>query len=149
MLLDLDSALEDVQRALADAREEQERLNAHIESLQAEAHGLQLALARHSGGAESRSASNGEATKWKRLARTDAVVTVLHTEPKALGPAEITKILHSKGRDDERDHVAAALAYLKRKGRVDHVGPGQWTVNLLDDEEESQTPLGFEGGDAP
>jgi hypothetical protein len=145
MLLDLNSALANVQHELADAREKQERLNAYIESLQAEAHGLELALARHSGEAEVRSASNGEATRWKRLARTDAILAVLEEVDTAMGPADITKALHSKGRDDKRDHVAAALAYLKRKGRVEHEEFGKWTVRGS----EAQRDLGVEGGDAP
>ena len=69
----------------------------------------------------------------------------LYDSSRPLGPAQITKALHKRGREDPRDHVAAALAYLKRKGRVEHVGPGKWTVEAA---EGSQAPISIEGGDA-
>jgi hypothetical protein len=146
MLLDLDGALQDVETELAAARERQEKLTAYIESLQAEAHGLRLALARHSGDSEVASASNGQAARWRRYPRTDAILAVLEEADTPMGPADITRELHTKGREDERAHVAAALAYLKRKGRVQHLTLGEWAAR---EPQETQVDLGLEGGDVP
>jgi hypothetical protein len=144
MRLDLNSALEDVRQELSSAQTRLEKLAAYIESLKAEERGLTLALSRHNGHSSEEAPSGGDTAKWQRMTRTDAILAVLIEAEKSMGPAEIAKALHDKGREDPRDHVAAALAYLKRKGRVDHGDVGEWSVGLDEPEEESQ--LGLEGG---
>ena len=143
--LDLHSALEDVRQELASSQARLEKLSAYIESLKVEERGLELALSRHNGQLSEETPSVGDAAKWKGMARTDAILAVLTQAEEPMGPAEIARVLHDRGRDDPRDHVAAALAYLKRKGRVDHGDVGEWSVGLEASDEESR--LDLEGGD--
>lgn len=140
----LKTALEDVKRELLAARSAQEQLANRIESLQAEARGLELAIARHTG--QSGDATGESSSRWRRMNRTDAVLAVLTDSEIPLGAAGITRVLHEHGRDDPRDHVAATLAYLKNKGSVEHHEDiGKYSV-----EADSDTrSLGFEGGDSP
>ena len=149
-MLDLNTlreALDNVRGELTSARARQEELASYIESLQAEARGLELALARHNGQSDSDATATQEASRWRRMARTDAVLSVLEQSDKPLGAADITKVLHANGRDDARDHVAACLAYLKGKGRVEHLEDvGKYAVETNSDSQAP--PLGFEGGDA-
>ena len=133
-MLDLKSALEDVDRELKDAHEQQQRLTGTIESLEAEARGLELAIARHNGQVQEMVAANGETAAWRKMPRTDAVIRVLAEADEPLGPAGITGELHQHGREDRRDPVAATLAYLKKKGRVSHESYGMWTVDTLSED---------------
>ena len=127
-MIDLKSALDDVRHELATAREQQQSLIAHIESLEAEAHGLELAVARHNGHGAEAAVVRSEVSNWRKMSRTDAILQILEESSQPLGPAEITAALHAQGRNDRRDPVAAALAYLKTKNRVHHVDYGKWTT---------------------
>jgi hypothetical protein len=67
-----------------------------------------------------------EVREWQELARTDAIMRVLHEIDEPLSPAEIAQALVARGRDDPAHHVSAALAHLKNSGRVRQVARGQW-----------------------
>jgi len=139
-LLDqLRTALDETDEALRVARAERDRILAEIETLESERRGLDLAIARRNGSSE----QTDDSGHWRRLNRTDAVVAVLNESDESLGPAEITERLIRHGRDDKRDSVAAALAYLKRTGRVSHIGTAAWTLPRL---EMSSV---VDGGDSP
>jgi hypothetical protein len=146
----LKEALENVQHELATAHSEQERIAHKIETLQAEARGLELFIARHNGHDDEDAATDRQQTsRWRRMSRTDAVEAALDESDRPLGAADITKVLRAKGRDDPRDHVAATLAYLKRKGRVEHHD----SINKYSKDHVVPVQLspfdGFGGGDSP
>ena len=136
LLHQLRTALSETDDALDAARHDRAELDVRIESLEMERRGLELAIARRNGTAPD---ANGDT--WRRMARTDAVIKILEESDGPLSPIEVTEQLHRHGRDDRRDPVAAALAYLKRDNRVRHVGPAQWTVY--------KPQLLLEGGDSP
>ncbi|WP_298944582.1 hypothetical protein [uncultured Microbacterium sp.] len=61
--------------------------------------------------------------------RSDAVwtaVKMLSRTGSTASPAGIEDFLRERGRDDSRDAIGAALAYLNRTKRVVRVGRGQW-----------------------
>lgn len=142
MLMELiESAIEARQEIEDDLRElakRAERLERERDEIRLEEQGYRLALARHFPDSApvretSASASNalfaiedGIAT----MARTDAVefaVRHLSREPGEVAtPAEIEEFLRARGRDDSRDAIGAALAYLNRNGRVQNVSRGRW-----------------------
>lgn len=145
-MLNVQDALDDVTRELDAATRDQAAIQNKIETLEAEKRGLELFLARHSGRGEEAVTANGAAQEWLRLSRTSAVLRVLSDHDYPLSPAEITERLRSHGRSDRRDPVAAALAYLKREGRVEHVGIGAWTVFTDPDDASSLNLELLEGG---
>ena len=72
---------------------------------------------------EARLQPTGHLTKMKR---TDAIVDVLRTAAKGLGPTEILNELKADGRDDKLRDVTAPLDYLYNKKRVDRVSRGSY-----------------------
>jgi len=134
--MDLETVLQETRQSLSDAIDQREELELLIANLEAELHGLELAVQRRQrstlaqgDSAESASVADDrrQSRLWSRKSRTDAIVDVLaELYPQTLGPKDITDQLHKKGRDDERDSVAAALAYLKGRGRVERVDYGAW-----------------------
>jgi hypothetical protein len=65
-----------------------------------------------------------------RLPRTDAAEVALREKVAELagpaGPADIERYFRAHGRDDKRDHISAAMAYLKSKHRAYTVGHAKW-----------------------
>lgn len=68
-------------------------------------------------------------TEWRTLPRTDAVAQMMAQQNRPLRPMELSKLLISSGRsDDSTRNVSAALAYLKKQGRVESASPGYWIL---------------------
>lgn len=127
MAIDLRTALETARAEREAAEGQLHEVEAKIESLDIEITGLEMAFARHNGKAEPSSGlSPSEARKWKRMHRTDAIIRVLTEAGEPMGPRDITDVLLSVGRKDQRKLVAAAIQYLKRERRVHWLGRGQW-----------------------
>lgn len=82
----------------------------HIQTLLAELHGLDATIA----SLEARLQPTGHLATMKR---TDAIVDVLRTAAKGLGPTEILNELKAGGRDDKLRDVMATLDYLYDKKR--------------------------------
>lgn len=76
-------------------------------------------------------------TDWGNLARTSVVldaVLALSKDSGAATPGAIVEFLSQRNRDDSRELVSAALAYLHKKHLVSNVGRGQW-VPVADENE--------------
>lgn len=126
-MVDLRTALKESLAAKVASEERRDEINADIESLEIEIKGLHLAIARRNGeGPTEGRLSPTEVKRWRALKRTDAVVKVLEESKVALGPLDVTSLLHERGRDDPRNSVAASLAYLQKQLRVHSKGRGQW-----------------------
>ena len=72
-----------------------------------------------------------EEDDWTTLARTRAVEVAVGELSLAKGfatPAEIEALLRSRGRDDIRDHIGAALAYLNRSDKVHRRARAEWVT---------------------
>ncbi len=138
----LEILLAEVDVVLADAEAELRRLEEQVAGLRAERYGLQLALARRQGGvppavvpAGAASSHGGvgdvdwEPVPWPELSRAEAVYQVLLDEMGPLSRGTITERLAEVGRvGDDPDSVSAALAYLRRTGRAERTGLGQWVA---------------------
>lgn len=138
----LQTVLGDVELLLVDAEDRLRRVEEEVASLQAERYGLQLALARLRGGVvpvppPPLPALPGDGTvepgwvpaSWQELSRAEAVYQVLLEENGALSRGTITERLAEVGRvGDDPDAVSAALAYLRRTGRAERTGLGQWVA---------------------
>jgi hypothetical protein len=125
---------------LAESQLELRRLEDYVRSLEAERYGLQLALARRR---EERRATGAVAPEaavvrgaeapvrasWPDRPRSDAVFEVLAADASPMTRGEIVERLSTTGRvGDHADAVSATLAYLRRTGRVERVGPGLWAA---------------------
>ena len=137
----LQAVLGEVEVLLADAEDQLRRLEEHVAGLQAERYGLQLALARREGrGHAAAPAASpalagsvaGEAAwevPWPELSRAEAVYQLLLDEGGPLSRGVLTERLGDVGRvGDDPDSVSAALAYLRRTGRAERTGLGQWVA---------------------
>jgi hypothetical protein len=133
-LTQAEDSLEETESELAELHERAQRLKAEI-------HGLRLALAAHEqpqketlftrllNGAANVGVAFLTLEEWRRLPRTEAVTRVFaETGFEPLHRKVVTDMLHAKGRDDDIKDVSAALAYLKREGRAESLGNGQWLV---------------------
>jgi hypothetical protein len=139
----LQAVLGEVEVLLADAEDQLRRLEEHVAGLQAERYGLQLALARREGGgptgplpaspALAGSVAGGGAWEvpWPDLSRAEAVHQLLLDEGGPLSRGVLTERLAEVGRvGDDPDSVSAALAYLRRTGRAERTGLGQWVATV-------------------
>jgi hypothetical protein len=66
---------------------------------------------------------------WLDMSRSDAVfhaVDIISKEQEDVSPADIENFLKAHGREDDRDSIGAALAYLNRNNRVNRLGRGRW-----------------------
>ncbi len=132
--MDLAAALTDAEQALAELLKTRSELDGAIEDRQAEIYGLQLALSRHRPEDENEIifpvdlGPEASGKYWRGLARVDAIDKVLTTMETPMGPTEISEYLGGMGRNDTPNDVSAALAYLKRIGRVVRVGRARWTT---------------------
>lgn len=124
-------------------RQECERLEMKLEELQQEEQGYRLALARRFPDVAGMSVPVSSPTPSAQAglfalpddlvtqSRSDAVeaaIRVLTRTASVASPAAIEEFLRSRGRDDTRDAIGAALAYLNRTDRVKNVGRGQWRL---------------------
>lgn len=128
---------------LAQAELDIRRLEERVRLLQAERQGLRLALARHGDGVSTSStvasiptgssvgaSGAGTPTPWVHLSRAEAVLETLVREGRPLARLEIVGLLADVGRtDDDADAVSAALAYLRRTGKVHRAASGQWVTS--------------------
>ncbi|MEI5585410.1 MULTISPECIES: hypothetical protein [unclassified Agromyces] len=64
--------------------------------------------------------------KQTRADAVEAAVRSIADERGTASPAAIEEFLRAGGRDDTRDAIGAALAYLNRTDRVVNVARGQW-----------------------
>lgn len=85
-----------------------------------------------------------EEARWIFMPRTDAVVKALAAVEPA-SPADVQAYLSERGRDDGRDLISAALAHLKRSGRVWRLGYSQWTSTPPPKNAESPADTGLSG----
>lgn len=132
------SAREKVEKRMSELREELESLTDDIDSLNLEEQGYRLALARrfptaHAPGEESAPGTrtpllslDGDLAARSRSDAVETAVRMIARDAPAASPTAIEEFLHERGRDDTRDAIGAALAYLKRTNRVTRVSRGQW-----------------------
>jgi hypothetical protein len=111
----LRSELEQVHSELAAAKVEYASLGAKIKGLQAQSEALTQALSGMAG-----HSSRASITK----PRTDAIVDVLMASDTEMTINDVIAALHNSGRDENYDNVAADLAYLADRGRVDRLRRG-------------------------
>lgn len=140
VLLDL---LAEADFLLTEAESELRLVEERVKALDAERYGLQLALDRRRGVAttavapSTMASSEGhdpapswEPAPWPTLSRAEAVLQLLLEEEAPLSRVTITQRLAELGREgDDPDAVSAALAYLRRTGRAERAGPGQWVAS--------------------
>lgn len=72
---------------------------------------------------------SGPVTDWGNLSRTHVVekaVEVLARMNGAATPDSIQEFLQARNRDDSKDMIGAALAYLNKKTKVRSIGRAQW-----------------------
>jgi hypothetical protein len=149
----LEAALAEVKAAIPGAQAEAEKAARHVAALLDEERGLQLALAR-------RTASAGASTTvktvgvdavlvapptepaapeiasaepygdWTSLNHMDAVQRALTEAKRPLSPQDIVRALRAVGRSDSNEQVRAALAALKRRGRVSLPARAQWVATV-------------------
>ena len=103
-----------IESELADKEEQLARLRSEVRALR-----LQLSELRNGGGAPQ---------PMTELTYSDAVVEVLRQDGGALSPQQIHELLLAAGRDDEPRSLGGSLPALKRRGRVERVGRGQWVM---------------------
>ena len=91
---------------------------------------------------------------WAEKKRASAVELVLATAKRPVHRTAITEALQRVGRPNETlQDVAAALAYLNRKGRARPIGDGFWVhidfvgATLLVDSRIAGPPISEKGGD--
>jgi hypothetical protein len=132
----------DTQREVDRLRKELQKLEAAIASLEQEEQGYRLALARRfpeAADAQLPQPQPGDEPELfpleddlRKQSRSDAVEAAVRvitkTEPSAT-PTLIEEFLHERGRDDTRDAIGAALAYLNRNGRVTNIARGHWRLS--------------------
>jgi hypothetical protein len=138
-------------KALTVAQAQVSELQTKVETLRAERDAFLSALRRRSPNRPTPIAQpdpvpvasvSAEVAFWRKMNRVAAVERALAAiEPAS--PQEVQKYLSDAGRDDGRDLVSAALAHLKRAGRVERLGQAQWRT-VRDD---SQTTWPLEGQD--
>lgn len=138
----LRQVLTETEVLLAQAEGELRRLEERVRALLAERQGLHLALVRHrAGGSETptrarslaepvvESARASRSVPWLDLSRSEAVLQVLGAENRPMSRLDIVGALADVGRvEDDADAVSAALAYLRRTGKVERVAAGQWSA---------------------
>lgn len=110
-----------LERQIAERRAQREADYEHIQTLLAELEGLDATIA----SLEARLQPTG---RLAEMARTDAIVDVLRTAGKGLGPTEILSELKASGRDDKLRDVTATLDYLCGKKRVERVKRGSYVA---------------------
>ena len=86
---------------------------------------------------------------WASLNHMDAVLRALSEANRPLSPQDIVRALRAVGRSDSNDQVRAALAALKRHGRVSLMGRAQWVATAANlsrlDEAQIFQPPGSNG----
>ena len=103
-----------IESELADKEEQLARLRSEVRALR-----LQLT--------ELRSGADAPQPVTE-LTYSDAVVVVLRQDGGALSPQQIHELLLAAGRDDELRSLGGILQALKKRGRVERVGRGQWVI---------------------
>ena len=137
----LQALLAEVELLLTDAEAQLVRLEEQVNGLQAERYGLQLALARRRDQAptadlqgplrppQQGARATWETVPWQDMSRAEAVLQLLLEEGGPLSRMGIAERLAEVGRvGDDPDAVSAALAYLRRTGRAERAGAGQWVA---------------------
>lgn len=143
--MDIQELIQDAEVALGAAKQRQEDLEAklaqvgtEIEALHEELRGLRLAQARREGRPPEdidAEAETSEYEVWTKMTRLGAVERVLAESQGPKSPSAIARLLSERGRDDRPVLVSAALAHLKRQGRVVQAQYGLWTLPGKADEE--------------
>lgn len=109
--VDLTERVAEVERQLAEQRDELARGAARMRGLEAELDAL-----RSGGGIEDLATAS----------RTDAIVAVLRGAEGTLSPSEILERLHAAGRSDELRSVTATLDHLVKKSAVHRPARGRY-----------------------
>lgn len=135
------AARQETETKIRDLMEQIQELETERDDLRVEEQGYRLALARRfpdSAAATTEARTSAVVGLFslddglERQPRSDAVETavkILSRGPEGFAtPAAIEEFLHERGRDDSRDAIGAALAYLNRNSRVMNVGRGQWKL---------------------
>jgi hypothetical protein len=152
----LEAALAETEAAIPAAQAEAEAASRRLAGLLDEVRGLQLALARRTppvavsttrtsttvktvgvdavlgappaepAESEVASAEPSGGGDWASLNHMDAVLRALTEAKRPLSPKDIVRALRVVGRPDTNDQVRAALAALKKRGRVSLKGRAQW-----------------------
>jgi hypothetical protein len=64
---------------------------------------------------------------WLGMPRSKAILTMMRTTGKPMGPADLSRALKDVGRTkDEPNYVSSTLDFLKKRGKVRSLGEGQW-----------------------
>lgn len=72
---------------------------------------------------------NGSDAPWRPMPRNHAILRLLRETGEPLGPAEIAQMMAERGREnDSPNYVSAALANLKKQGKVYSPVFGKWTT---------------------
>jgi hypothetical protein len=136
----LAALIENAANALAAAEDEYKRAQETVDELRQEHDVLVRILRRQERQAvgsgvmvaEAKSAATAPAAEgvdWVNDPRTTVVEQALRhlwSDERTVAPANIYAFLVSKGRDDNKDRISAALAHLAHKGRVHRVGSASW-----------------------
>jgi len=129
----LRTLMSDAEAELVKVQRELELARVRESEIREERDALAVVLRRREGGAASvRSdtvAPVVTASEFESLPRTEAVAVSLSELTSAglpTGPKEIEAYFTERGRNDQRGHISAALAYLNTRQRAHRVGRGEW-----------------------
>lgn len=127
------TALAEAQSALEAAENESAEAKIKVERLRKEVAGLRRALSAYGHDDEPssvlvKSSLPQDASKWRSLTRTAAIERMFQEQDSDLHRKRLTTLLVERGRNDQIRDVSAALAYLKRVGRVSPLGDGYWRL---------------------
>ena len=129
LMVDINTALQDAEADLAKFERSRTRLDEQIKAVKLEIAGLTAARNRYvHGQAERVAAEVSSADEWGDLTRTDAVLKIMATINRPASPTDIAKLLVKMGREENTNPVAAALAYLHQKGKVESLRRGAWVL---------------------
>lgn len=125
MPTDLERIIGDLERKVETAR----RIAEELPSLE-----QRLAVARelhaeYNGGPSPRKEEAAAKVDWPSLSRRKAILLVLQQSPEPMSPAAIGEELRRHGRKGDESHsISAALANMKKAGKVVATGFAQWTT---------------------
>jgi tyrosyl-tRNA synthetase len=132
----LERLVADAEEARIEKEEAQRLLTEEIAAIRQEEDALKAALHRRLAAESMKSGATSLPpiplpASWVSMSRADAVekaiAEVVATADSA-SPSDIEQVLASHGRNDTRDEIGGATAYLRREFRIHSLGRGQWVL---------------------